>query len=70
MPLGPFSRYLTAKRASEYFVDIPKSAVNHIQKIAPGPPNVIAVATPTIFPIPTVAASAVINVEKCEISPS
>ena len=31
----------------------------HIQKIAPGPPVMIAVDTPTIFPVPMVAASAV-----------
>ena len=48
---------------SEYLVAIPKRAVSHIQKIAPGPPKVIAVATPTILPIPTVAAKAVISVE-------
>ena len=69
IPLGPLSLYLTAKSASEYFVAIPKIAVNHIQKTAPGPPNVMAVATPTILPMPTVAARLVIKLEKCERSP-
>ncbi len=32
---------------------LPKNAINHIQKIAPGPPIAIAVATPTMFPVPT-----------------
>ena len=31
----------------------------HIQKSAPGPPAASAVATPAIFPVPTVAARAV-----------
>ena len=49
---------------------MPNSPVIHIQNIAPGPPSAIAVATPTIFPVPTVDANAVINAENCEISPS
>ena len=31
----------------------PKNAVAHIQNTAPGPPMKIAVATPTILPVPT-----------------
>lgn len=31
---------------------------------APGPPETMAVATPTIFPVPMVAASAVVSAEK------
>ena len=38
---------------------MPTAAVTHIQKIAPGPPMRIAVATPPIFPLPTVEARAV-----------
>ena len=34
-------------------------AMIHIQKMAPGPPLMMAVATPTILPVPMVAASAV-----------
>ena len=33
--------------------------MTHIQNTAPGPPAIIAPATPTILPVPTVAASAV-----------
>lgn len=32
---------------------MPTSATIHIQKIAPGPPSVIATATPAILPVPT-----------------
>ena len=55
------SRYLTARTDSAYFVDKPNAALIHIQTIAPGPPSTIAVATPTILPVPTVALSAVIS---------
>ena len=44
---------------SHAFVDIPSSAEIHIHKIAPGPPIVMAVATPLIFPTPIVFAIAV-----------
>jgi hypothetical protein len=40
---------------------MPTSAVIHIQNIAPGPPMAIAVATPAMLPVPTVAARAVIR---------
>ena len=40
-------------------VAIPKKADIHIQKIAPGPPETIAVAAPAILPVPTCAAIAV-----------
>lgn len=38
---------------------MPKNAMSHIQNTAPGPPTAMAPATPTILPVPTVAASAV-----------
>ena len=38
---------------------MPKKATIHIQKMAPGPPATRALATPTILPVPMVAASAV-----------
>lgn len=38
--------------------------------MAPGPPRVIAVATPAMFPVPTVAESAVVRAWKGVISPS
>ena len=49
---------------------MPNTPVIHIQKTAPGPPARIAVATPTIDPVPMVAASAVASAPKLEISPS
>lgn len=36
----------------------------------PGPPDTIAVATPTILPVPIVAARAVVRAEKGETSPT
>ena len=46
---------------------MPTRAITHIQNIAPGPPFIIAVAIPTIFPVPIVAASAVQSDWNCEI---
>ncbi len=63
------TRKRTASTASAYLVAIPKRPVTHIQNIAPGPPAAMAVATPAILPVPTVAASAVIRAWKCEMSP-
>jgi len=40
---------------------MPRKADTHIQKMAPGPPLKIAVATPATFPVPTCAAIAVAN---------
>ena len=55
---------------SENLEDNPKQAEIHIQTNAPAPPETIAVATPTIFPVPIVAASAVVNAENGDTSPS
>ena len=49
---------------------MPKTPVSHIQSTAPGPPAATAVATPTMFPVPMVAASAVISAPKWLMSPS
>ncbi len=49
---------------------MPKIAVTHIQKIAPGPPSAIAVATPARLPVPTWPESAVESAAKGEISPA
>ncbi|MGX1079827.1 hypothetical protein RKD51_000964 [Bacillus sp. SLBN-57] len=59
-----------ASNASLYFVAIPKRPTSHIQNKAPGPPTVIAVATPAIFPFPIVPASVVISALKLLTSPS
>ena len=48
---------------------MPNSAVIHIQKIAPGPPSAIAVATPARLPVPTWPESAVESAAKGLISP-
>ncbi|MPM99953.1 hypothetical protein SDC9_147148 [bioreactor metagenome] len=68
-PVLSFTLYLIANKASPYFVAIPKRPVNQHQKIAPGPPKATAVATPTILPVPTVAASAVQRSPKLFTSP-
>ena len=47
---------------------MPKKAATHIQNTAPGPPMVSAVATPAMFPVPTVAAKAVHIVANGETS--
>ena len=52
--------YLMATYGILNFVAMPTSAVIHIQNSAPGPPSAMAVATPAMLPVPTVAASAVI----------
>ena len=63
---SPFSvsRKRTARAASAYFTAIPKNANTIIQKMAPGPPRHMAPATPTRFPVPTVAARAVHKARK------
>ena len=48
---------------------MPSAAVTHIQKSAPGPPQWMAMATPAMFPMPTVAESAVVRAWKWETSP-
>ncbi|MPM83348.1 hypothetical protein SDC9_130412 [bioreactor metagenome] len=59
VPSSVLTLYLTDKSASAYLVDIPNTPVSHVQSTAPGPPKEIAVATPTILPVPMVAARAV-----------
>ena len=46
------------------FIAIPNMAIIHIQKIAPGPPSVIASATPLMLPSPTVPDKAVVSAWK------
>ena len=50
-------------------VAMPKKALSHIQKMAPGPPEAIAVAAPAMLPVPTCAATAVASDWK-ELMPS
>ena len=58
-PLWSFTRYLTDANTSQYLVAMPNTPVSHIQKTAPGPPAIMAVATPTMDPVPMVPARAV-----------
>jgi hypothetical protein len=55
---------------SQALVDIPKNADTHIHTSAPGPPLTMAVATPEMFPVPTVLARAVQAALKPEIVPA
>ena len=45
----------------------PSKAMIHIQNTAPGPPTVMAVATPAKFPVPTRLASDTANAWKEEM---
>ena len=69
LPFSSITRYFTASTPSAYLVAIPKKAASHIQNKAPGPPALTAVATPTMLPVPTVAAKAVHKAWKLLISP-
>ena len=51
---------------SAYFMSIPIKLDSHIQKNAPGPPNIRADETPTILPVPTAAERAVVAAWKDE----
>ena len=62
-------RKRTPRKHSAYLEAMPNSAVIHIQKSAPGPPIEMAAATPTMLPVPTVAASAVDMAANEEMSP-
>ena len=59
-----------ASVASKNAVAMPTRATTHIQKIAPGPPNMSAAATPNTLPMPTRAASEIAKAWKEEMPPS
>jgi hypothetical protein len=61
VPSEVLTRYFTDNKASPYFVAIPNTPVSQHHSTAPGPPRPIAVATPTMFPVPIVAANAVVS---------
>jgi hypothetical protein len=42
-------------------------ASSHIQNTAPGPPTVIAIATPATFPVPTREAAEMVKARKAEM---
>lgn len=58
-PVGVLAAYLTPSVHSVNFVDIDRSPATIIQNVAPGPPMVMATATPAMFPRPTVPETAV-----------
>ena len=61
---------ICASVASTNAVAMPISATTHIQKIAPGPPAVNAIATPVMLPVPTLDESPMANAWKLEMPPS
>ena len=69
VPFFVVMRYFTASSASPYFVDIPSTPVSQHQNTAPGPPRATAVPTPTMLPVPMVAARAVARAANCDTSP-
>ena len=60
-PWSSSPRNKMAKVQEKNLVDMPTMALTHIQNNAPGPPIWMAMATPLIFPRPTVLASALDN---------
>ena len=61
LPFSSRPRYMMARVPSKNLVAIPSRALTHIQKMAPGPPMQMAIATPAMFPIPTVELIVVIR---------
>ena len=61
--------YFIANMFSLQQVIIPRIADIHIQKTVPGPPAQIAVAIPTMLPVPRLAARAEERAAKGEIPP-
>src|SRR5699024_2526895 len=70
LPSLVFTLYLTEIKDSLYFVAIPNTPVSQHHRTAPGPPRAMAVPTPIIFPVPIVAARAVVSAPNCDTSPS
>ena len=68
-PEASFCRYFTLRRHSENLVAKAGMELSSIHTSAPGPPVTSAAATPTMFPVPMVAARAVISAEKEETPP-
>ena len=55
---------------SKNLVAIPRRALTHIQNTVPGPPTTMAMATPAMLPMPTVALMAPKRACRELISPS
>jgi hypothetical protein len=60
---------ICASVASTKAVAMPSTATHHIQKIAPGPPSVSAIATPAMLPVPTREARPTAKAWKEEMPP-
>ncbi len=61
VPSSPTSLYFTPNVHSTNLEDIPIKPAKIIQKVAPGPPKDIAIATPAILPKPTVPDNAAVR---------
>ena len=68
-PSSCSERYFTASTTSAHFRLMAKKPITTIQKVAPGPPMAMAIATPAILPSPIVPESAVERAWKGDISP-
>ena len=62
-------RYSMDNVTSTNLIDMPSKPTTHIQKMAPGPPSMMASATPLILPRPTVPESAADSAWKWLIAP-
>ncbi len=69
MPSSSWRRYMQASVQVKNFVHMPSKPAIHIQKMAPGPPMLMAMATPAILPMPIVPDNADESAWKCGISP-
>ena len=69
VPSGVFTLYLIARSPSLYLVAIPKKPAIQHHSTAPGPPRVMAVATPMMLPVPIVAAREVARAPNWLTSP-
>ena len=70
IPFSLIERYFVPSVHSTNFVAIESKPTIHIQKIAPGPPVAIAMATPAMFPKPIVAERAAVKAWKWLICPA
>jgi hypothetical protein len=70
VPSGRTFRYFTASVTSANLVLMPRKPATTIQNAAPGPPMVMASATPPMAPRPTVPDTAVLSAWNGEASPA
>ena len=70
MPSAFSRRYFTPSVHSANFVVMDRNPATIIQNVAPGPPRLMATATPAMLPSPTVPDTAVASAWKCDTSPT